>query len=58
MTACARAALRTGRAVPGARRGREAFEVLNANCKIGVPTGAIFLTKLERCRHSEKDTQF
>ena len=35
-----------------------AFEVLNANCKIGVPTGAIFLTKLERCRHSEKDTQF
>ena len=34
MTACTRAALRTGRAVPGVRRGREAFEVLIANCKI------------------------
>ena len=36
MTACTRAALRTGRAVPGVRRGREAFEVLIANCKIEV----------------------
>ena len=33
MTACTRAALRTGGAVPGVRRGREAFEVLIANCK-------------------------
>ena len=33
MTACTRAALRTGRAVPGVRRGREAFEVLIANRK-------------------------
>ena len=33
MTACTRAAFRTGRAVPGVRRGREAFEVLIANGK-------------------------
>ena len=33
VTACTRAASRTGRAVPQVRRGREAFEVLIANCK-------------------------
>ena len=34
VTACTRAAFRTGRAVPQVRRGREAFEVLIANCKL------------------------
>ena len=36
MTACTRAASRTGRAVPQVRRGREAFEVLIANCKLQI----------------------